>query len=332
MTSDDRSAWPSGSPDARGPVLLDGAIGTLLEARRPDLARDHSGLWSTVAVERCPDLLTELHAAHLEAGASILTTATFRLHRRALERAGRPARDGVRLARGALGAARRAIERTGCRGTTIATSIGPVEDCERPDLAPDEPTCHDEHARAIEDRLDAGAVHLLFETIGTAREAVAAAEAARGFAPGRWSIGLLAHAPGSIDRGPRLLGGDPIEDVLPALGGASMVGLNCLPAGGAGPIVEWLAPRVRSVLGPGVAVGVWANTHRRASGPERFRATEAVDPARYAEFAAGWAGSGASVIGGCCGTTPATIAAVARRLRAIGGATPASPPGPADGA
>jgi len=43
--------------------------------------------------------------------------------------------------------------------------------------------------------------------------------------------------------------------------------------------------------------------------------TDAVDPDRYADYAASWVAAGASIIGGCCGTTPATIGAVADRLQ-----------------
>lgn len=41
-------------------------------------------------------------------------------------------------------------------------------------------------------------------------------------------------------------------------------------------------------------------------------------PARYADFALRWVGMGATIIGGCCETTPAHIAEIARRLKAEG--------------
>ena len=42
--------------------------------------------------------------------------------------------------------------------------------------------------------------------------------------------------------------------------------------------------------------------------------TDAVDPQRFAEYAMDWVDAGASIIGGCCGTTPATIAAIGKLL------------------
>jgi homocysteine S-methyltransferase len=41
-------------------------------------------------------------------------------------------------------------------------------------------------------------------------------------------------------------------------------------------------------------------------------------PERYADFAMDWVRQGASIVGGCCETTPAHIAEIARRLRAEG--------------
>ena len=41
-------------------------------------------------------------------------------------------------------------------------------------------------------------------------------------------------------------------------------------------------------------------------------------PELYADFAEHWAGQGATIIGGCCETTPAHIAAIAKRLNEKG--------------
>jgi S-methylmethionine-dependent homocysteine/selenocysteine methylase len=42
--------------------------------------------------------------------------------------------------------------------------------------------------------------------------------------------------------------------------------------------------------------------------------TDAVEPERFADYAMQWIDAGASIIGGCCGTTPASIAAIKHRL------------------
>ena len=50
--------------------------------------------------------------------------------------------------------------------------------------------------------------------------------------------------------------------------------------------------------------------------PPEWLFTDEYPPDRYLEEARGWVGMGARVVGGCCGTTPDHIAALARGLRA----------------
>ena len=44
--------------------------------------------------------------------------------------------------------------------------------------------------------------------------------------------------------------------------------------------------------------------------------TDAIEPQRYVDYALDWINNGAEIIGGCCGTSPSTIAAIASRLNA----------------
>ncbi len=90
---------------AKGPILLDAAMGTRLIARGLDLATDDPSLW---AVDR-PEEVFEVHRLDIEAGADALLTDTFGANRAWLDRFGRsgevPAinRRGVELARLAAG-------------------------------------------------------------------------------------------------------------------------------------------------------------------------------------------------------------------------------------
>jgi methionine synthase I (cobalamin-dependent) len=100
----------------------------------------------------------------------------------------------------------------------------------------------------------------------------------------------------------RLLSGETIEQavhaVLPFAPQALL--LNCLPVAQAG---EALA-LVQQAAGAGTAIrfGVYANAgHVDATG---WSAEHAVAPLEYARASVGWRAQGASIIGGCCGTTP----------------------------
>src|SRR5512146_2033834 len=66
-------------------LLLDGATGTELQRRGVDTSLP---LWSARALLEAPEVLRAIHADYIAAGADILTTNTFRTHRRTLTRAG----------------------------------------------------------------------------------------------------------------------------------------------------------------------------------------------------------------------------------------------------
>src|SRR5712671_3811569 len=152
--------------------LLDGALGTEL-GRRGVATR--GALFSAAALldERGRAALRELHRAYVEAGAGVITAATFRTSRRALAAAGLESRfpDLARLA------VREAHEAAAGRAR-VAGSIAPLEDCYRPDLRPLPAQAsreHLEHARAL---AEAGCDLLLVETVAAADEGLAAVAAA----------------------------------------------------------------------------------------------------------------------------------------------------------
>ena len=73
---------------ARGPVVLDGAMGTELDARGVDT---RSALWSALALTTAPDVVCEVHSDYLDAGARVITTNTYQATLPALIRSGKDA-------------------------------------------------------------------------------------------------------------------------------------------------------------------------------------------------------------------------------------------------
>src|SRR5512139_2644302 len=112
-------------------LLLDGAAGTELQRRGVDTTLP---LWSARALIEAPEVLRAIHKDYLAAGADIITTNTFRTHRRTLTRAGvgERAREltslAVQIARDAAGRVDRQI--------FVAGSMAPLEDCYSPQLVP----------------------------------------------------------------------------------------------------------------------------------------------------------------------------------------------------
>ena len=98
---------------ARGPIVLDGAMGTELDARGVDT---RSALWSALALTTAPDVVREVHSDYLDAGARVITTNTYQAALPALIRSGKDAAGakrviaaGVLLAKATAWAAQEAI-------------------------------------------------------------------------------------------------------------------------------------------------------------------------------------------------------------------------------
>jgi S-methylmethionine-dependent homocysteine/selenocysteine methylase len=280
------------------PLLLDGATGTELEHRG---AACDLPLWSARALVESPEVVEDIHADYAAAGADLLTANSFRTQARTLARGGLAARAAelstraVRLAR--AGAARAAPG----RAVAVLGSAPPLEDCYRPDLVPSATALAREHAEHAANLAAAGVDAILVETMNTVREAVAATRAAR-------DVGLPALV--SFVCGPDavLLSGEPLGDALSAArdAGADAVLVNCLPPSR----VAACLPRLRD---SGLPFGVYANLGAPTGGPDGAR-SEQRTPAAFAEDARAWRDAGCRVIGGCCGTTPAHVHALARLL------------------
>ena len=104
----------------------------------------------------------------------------------------------------------------------------------------------------------------------------------------------------------RLLSGEPFVDLLPDLVGATAVGVNCVSA----PSTLEHVRHLRTHLPAETAVMAYANIgHADADG--NWVNTDAIDPKRYAEYARSWIEAGATIVGGCCGTTPEHVRALA---------------------
>ncbi|MEW6250393.1 MAG: homocysteine S-methyltransferase family protein [Planctomycetota bacterium] len=295
----DRSAWAAWF--ARGPVLLDGATGTELERRGAGCLPP---LWSAAALRDAPESVAAIHRAYMAAGADILVANTFRTNPRTLARAGR-LDEGPALCRRAVELARSAAaEAAPGRRVLVAASVAPVEDCYSPERAPDDAALQEEHRQNADWLAGAEPDLLWIETMGTAREARAAAEAAV-------ACGLPCVVSFTARESGELLGGDPLEAACAAVApfGPLALGLNCVPPRG----VTELLPRLRRATAGPIA----AYAHINNAVPTRgWSYAQAVTPEEYAQEALRWLSVGANIIGGCCGTTPAHIAALRGMLDA----------------
>lgn len=304
MISRDREG--SAAPGARhAPLLLDGAMGT--ELSRRGLPTDLP-LWSAAALLTQIDFVESIHRDYAAAGADILVANTFRTNPRTLQRAGL-AHRGAELNGAAVDAARRAAASGGGgRHIRVAASVAPVEDCYRPDLVPAEVLLDHEHARLVEWLIPAAPDLLWIETINTVREARAACRAAH-------AAGLAFAISFVTNEAAELLSGEPlsatVEAVLPF--SPLALGLNCIPPAG---MTRNLPELARLVEGAGVGIAAYAHI----GNPDPLTGwtfSESMTPDEYAAHAVRWLAAGATIVGGCCGTTPAHIAKLNDALRHI---------------
>lgn len=260
--------------------ILDGPTGTEL-ARRG--VATGSAAWSARAIREAPDVLGSIHADYARAGATIHTAATFRAR---FETLGAGWRGTVGRA---IAIARDAVP----DDHTVLGSLAPLADCYTPWNTPNDPgPAHRVMARAL---ARAGADGILVETFAHPDEArIATAEAA--------DTGLSTWT--SLTPGWRgdLLSPEALADAAAACldAGADRVFVNCAPAAEAH---RWVAALARLEA----PFGVYAN-----AGPQGGDLGWGAGGAeRYAALALHWCAQGATVVGGCCGTDPAHVRAIA---------------------
>ena len=195
-------------------------MGTELQRRDADTRLP---LWSARALLQDPELVWTVHSDESGAGADILTANTFRTHARSLAAAGADA-DAAELTAQAVGLAHRAAA-VPRREIFVAGSLSPLEDCYRPDLAPDDAALAREHGAQARLLAAAGVDLILAETHNSIREAEAALRAAK-------ATGVPVAVSLVTDGAGRLLSGEPIEEAAARLVALSpdAIGINCVPA------------------------------------------------------------------------------------------------------
>ncbi len=278
------------------PLVLDGATGTELARRGFPLSLP---LWSASAILEAPDTLRDIHADYVEAGAELVTANTFRTHERSLAKGGMPGR-AAELTCAAVEIARE------CTGgwAWLLGSQAPLEDCYRPDLVPDDSTLAREHALHAGNLAKADVDAILVETQNTVREAVAATKAAA-------ATGLPVLVSFLCGADGKLLSGETVtaaaQAVLPFKPVALMI--NCAPTPTLiTPLKELLA------AAPVLHIGGYGNTGH--AGPDGEWVSDGMeDPAAYAAHADTWLKAGARIVGGCCGTTPQHVRALANLIK-----------------
>jgi len=283
---------------SQGPLLADGAMGTLLNQRGIDF--EHC--FDELNLSR-PTLVESIHRDYLVAGAELIETNTFGCN--AVRLAPYGLQDQVRLiARQGVRVARAAREIVGVNAF-VGGSIGPLGKPLAP-LGPIAVADAEAMFQAVaEGLLEGGCDLFILETFQDLEEILAALRAVR-----RASLGLPVVAQMTFGNdGKTLYGGTPTEAVTRLTrAGATVVGINC--GVGPQPTLEVLEEIVRVAGHTAVSAMPNAGLPQYVGGRFMYLAS----PEYFGDFAARAVGLGVKIVGGCCGTTPAHIRAMRERL------------------
>ncbi len=274
-------------------LVGDGAIGTMLYSRGVGLEANFEHL-NLVR----PELVLELHGDYAAAGAQVIETNTFGANLTRLQPIGleRKVRDinlvGARLARqAALG-----------KDIFVAGSVGPLVRGrgEERELTADEISgIFREQISAL---AEGGVDLFMLETFTDLQQLLLALAEAK-------ATGLPVVASMAFLEGGRTGGGLPAERIATELagGGADLVGANC----GAGPLeILQTLRRISATIVQPLAAFANSGFPEYLDGRYIYRTT----PDYFAAMALQMVAAGASLIGGCCGTTPEHIQQLAQRL------------------
>jgi homocysteine S-methyltransferase len=281
------------------PLISDGAMGTLLHDRgvKLDTCFDALNLQQ-------PALVAEIHRDYIEAGAQIIQTNTFGANRFKLGQHGL-ADQVTEINRAGVDLAHKVVEAS-FKDILIAGDIGPLG----VRLAPFGRVQPEQAFAAFKEQicaLTSGGVDLLIlETFADLYEIVEAIQAAKICAPG---LPLLASMTFTRDN-LTLLGDSPAKVARRIhAAGADVIGINC--SGGPNQLLN-LLKQMREAVPDGV-FSVMPN----AGWPQQVegRIMYPAGPEYFGDYALSFWREGASVIGGCCGTTPAHIASISSTVR-----------------
>ncbi len=293
------------------PVLLDGGVGTEILRR--------GVYWRNHGLERNPEVVEAVHADYIAAGADVITTNTFQLSRRSylnlfasldhMRRIGPPGLENQagELTAKAVQLAKSARAKSG-REVAIAGCVSPLNHSYRPDLVPSDEELRRDHAEIAAQLAGAGVDLLLYESMNSTREAVAALEAGRGTGLPRW-VSFVVGGDG------RLLSGEAVAEAVQAVEklAPDVVLVNCAPPEDITGALGELRRRRSGPVGAYAHIGRYDPPSWKAGFYPRFARTDAWPPQKYAATVQQWRAAGAQVVGGCCGTTPDHI----RALRTI---------------
>lgn len=288
---------PSTSSGASRITLTDGGMGQELVRRSKSKP---TPLWSARVLIDEPDLVRDLHAEFIEAGAKVITINTYAATPERLEREGAGELFQTLQARG-IELARQAREAVG--DCAIAGCLPPLFGSYAPKLTISYADTLAIYRRIVAEQADHVDL-ILCETMASAEEAHAAATAACESGKPVWVSWTLADGQTGL-----LRSGETLANAAAAIAHLPVAArlVNCSRP-------ETVVAALPALKALGGTIGAYANGFtevgalKHGGTVEVLFAREDLDPDAYADFALGCAEVGLTIIGGCCEVGPEHIA------------------------
>ncbi|KAF3431863.1 hypothetical protein FNV43_RR26599 [Rhamnella rubrinervis] len=308
---------------AGGCAVVDGGFATQLERHG---AAINDPLWSALCLIKDPHLIEQVHLEYLEAGADILVTSSYQATIPGFLSKGLSINEGESLlmksvklaveARDSFWDAMEATPEHGYNRALVAASIGSYgayladgseySGCYGPDVTLD--NLKDFHRRRLQILVEAGSDLLAFETIPNKLEAQACIELLE-----EEDVNIPSWICFSSVDGENAPSGESFEECLDMINKSDKVhavGINCAPPH----FTEMLICKFKKLTDK--AIVVYPNSGEIWDGrAKRWLPSKCFDDDNFEYFARRWRDSGASLIGGCCRTTPSTIAAISKAVK-----------------
>ncbi len=276
---------------SKGPIIADGAMGTLLHDRGIDINDCFDELNLTQ-----PAVVADIHRDYIQAGSQMIKTNTFGANRVKLNRHGLG--DRVKEVNTAAVELLKRVVLASFKDVLIAGDVGPLGVPLAPfgRVQPEEAlSVYLEQVQAL---YEAGVDLILIETMVDILAVQAAVDAVHQVDP---NLPVIASMTFTRDR--RTLLGNSPQEVAQRLNafGVDVIGVNC--SGGPAQLLRILRQMKQAV--PEAHLSVMPN----AGFPEKVggRIMYPAGPDYFHEYALAFWRAGATVIGGCCGTTPKHI-------------------------
>ena len=295
-------------------ILGDGAMGTELRRRGVEVPSHVESIWSALALKEATSIVEEIHIDYIEAGSDYITTNNYAVTRPILSRDNLD-NELESLTIKSIEIAKAALSKTKREDVKILGSLPPLETSYRADLILKEEEMNKQYseiANILKDKVDI----IICETMASALEAKCALKAALETNMPVW-VSWTLHG----DVRNTLPSGETVNQAFTELNGLEPDAylVNCCAANLVTPSIKILKELTDIPIGgyanaENVALDT-ENSNLKFAAERHWNSAIEINEKAYLEEARLWIKEGASIIGGCCRTTPSYIKELSANLK-----------------